>query len=60
MARVAFRARFFLGIEAVSLQTTSIRDRSILQTYLPFCLLFQLYANPSSNFYISGIVSWMM
>jgi hypothetical protein len=38
MVRVAFHALFFLGIEAVSLQTTSTQDHSIPQTYLPFSL----------------------
>ena len=60
MVRVAFHALFFLGVEAVSLQTTSTQDHSIPQTYLPFCflfVLFQLYADSSSYFYVSGIGS---
>ncbi len=60
MVRAAFHALFFLGVEVVSLQTTSIPNRSIPQTYLPFCLLFvlfQLYADSSLDFYVSGIGS---
>ena len=46
---------------SVSLQTTYTQDHSIPQTYLPFCLLFilfQLYADSSSYFWVSGIGSW--
>ena len=60
MVRVAFHALSFLGIEASSPQTTSIRDRSTPQTYLPSRLLFvlfQLYADSSSIFDVSGIGS---
>jgi drug/metabolite transporter (DMT)-like permease len=60
---VAFLALFCLEIEAVSLQITSIRDRSIPQIYLPFCLFlfyFQLYADSNSSFDVSGIGSSMI
>ncbi len=57
MARVAFHALVSLGIEALNQETTSIRDRSIPQTYLPCCLLFvlfQLYAYSSSYSILVG------
>ncbi len=51
---------YLLVVAVVSLEIVSIRDRLILQTYLPFFVLFvlfQLYANSSLYFYISGISS---
>lgn len=40
MVRVASHALFFLEIEVVSLQTASIPNRSIPQTYLPLFVPF--------------------
>ena len=57
---MAFHVLFSLAVEVISLQTTSIQDRSTPQTYLPSRLLFvlfQLYADSSSIFDVSGIGS---
>ncbi len=59
---MASHALFFLVVVVVNLEIASIRDRLTLQTYLPFFvlfILFQLYADSSSYFSISGIGSWL-